>query len=132
MFDELCDLPRGATPAAGSTDNCGPVRTSLVDFLNGGGDSADVFATSGGSLRHRYTAGHAWAARRELLDPLGFYDVRILGSGNKVMASAAYGKMADSVQAYQFNQPEAEHYLAWATRCYDAVRGRVGSVEGRV
>src|SRR5262245_9561759 len=24
MFDELCDLPRGATPAAGSTDNCGP------------------------------------------------------------------------------------------------------------
>ena len=91
-----------------------------------------MFCKSGGSLKLGYTAGHAWAARRDLLDEHGFYDARILGSGNKVMISAAYGHMRDTIAAFQMNAREAEHYLAWASRHFAAVQANVGQLDGRV
>lgn len=132
LFRELRDLPRGATSEQDPRPAASSVRSSVVDRLASDLGAAEVFRISGGSLRHGYSAGHAWAARRDVLDQHGFYDARILGSGNKVMLSAAYGCMDDSVQAYRMNDREADHFRTWADRYFAAVRGSVGSLEGRV
>ena len=132
LFRELCDLPRGATPEQVPCAAASSMRTSVVDRLESDLMAEEVFRVSGGSLRHGYSAGHAWAARREALDHYGFYDVRILGSGNKMMLSAAYGCLDDSIQAYHMNEREAEHFLTWARPYFAMVRGNVGSLDGRV
>ena len=89
----------------------------------------DVGATSASMLRE-YSPGHAWAARRDLLDRVGFYDPMILGSGDFIMAMAAIGRYRDIEAPYQMNQRQAEHYLAWAVRYHEEIEGNLGVVEG--
>jgi hypothetical protein len=93
---------------------------------------SSIFSEAGAAHRYRYTAGHAWAARRELLEEHGFYDARIVGAGAKVMFTTAYGQLDAPAKAYAMNRAEQEHFLAWARPYHDAVRGNVGSVGGRL
>ena len=77
-----------------------------------------------------FLTGLAWAARFDLLRRHGFYDACIMGSGNRALYSAIYGRL-DDVMAYVRMKPRwQEHYLAWARPYYDDVRGRVGCVPG--
>ncbi len=62
------------------------------------GCAIDFGATSASMLR-KYSPGHAWAARRDLLDRVGFYDAMILGSGDFTMAMAAIGRYRNIVGA---------------------------------
>ena len=79
-----------------------------------------------------FVTGFAWATRAEFLRRHGFYDACVMGSGNRALYSAMYGRF-DDVMAYVRMQPQwQEHYLAWARPYYDDVRGQVGCVPGRV
>jgi hypothetical protein len=89
----------------------------------------DFGATSASMLRE-YSPGHAWAARRDLLARVGFYDPMILGSGDFIMAMAAIGRYQDIEGPYQMNQRQAEHYLEWAVRYHEVIEGNLGVVEG--
>jgi hypothetical protein len=125
-FRTLRDIPRDA-PLDAET---GELRHSFAALWRDGTAPAEIFRTLGGSVTLGYSLGHAWAARRDLLDQHGFYDAFILGSGNKLMAGAATGKINDLVAAYHMNRWEAEHYLAWAHPLYESVQGRLGVVDG--
>ena len=72
-----------------------------------------------------YSAGYAWAARRELLDEHGFYDACIVGGGDYAMVAAAYGCFDVVMRRYSMNGREREHYLAWAKPYFESVRGAV-------
>jgi hypothetical protein len=89
----------------------------------------DFDATSA-SMLGQHSPGHAWAARRDLLDRVGFYDAMILGSGDLAMAMAAVGRYRDIEAPFQMNRRQAEHYRAWATRYHEAVEGDLEVVEG--
>ena len=89
----------------------------------------DFDATSA-SMLDEHSPGHAWAARRDLIDRVGFYDAMILGSGDFIMAMAAIGRYRDVEAPYQMNQRQAEHYLAWAAAYHEEIRGELGAVEG--
>ena len=60
-----------------------------------GRGAIDFGATSASMLRE-YSPGHAWAARRDLLDRVGFYDPMILGSGDfkPRVAKSKFGNMS--------------------------------------
>jgi hypothetical protein len=81
---------------------------------------------------HRTSYGYAWAARRDLLDAHGLYDLCILGGGDTALTRAAYQRPNPTVRFQLWDQPHADHYLAWARRFGEDVRGAVGSVEGTV
>lgn len=89
----------------------------------------DFKATSASTLG-QHSPGHAWAARRDLLDQVGFYDAMILGSGDLAMAMAAVGRYRDIERPFQMNRQQAEHYRAWATRYHEAIEGDLEVVEG--
>jgi len=88
------------------------------------------FGATSASMLGEHSPGHAWAARRDLLDRVGFYDAMILGSGDFAMAMAGIGRYRDIEEPYQMNGRQAEHYLAWATRYHEAVEGDLEVVEG--
>ena len=82
-FRQLIDLRSGAD-LDGPHEGFAPPRPSFGHLWDSGAAPAELFRASGGSVTGGYTLGHAWAARRELLEQHGFYDAFVLGSGNKL------------------------------------------------
>lgn len=78
------------------------------------------------------TTGIAWAARAEVLREHGLYDACVLGSGDRALVCAAVGEFHHAVDGLQMTPRQAEHYLRWARPFSGAVRGLVGSIDGRV
>ena len=89
----------------------------------------DFDSTSTSMLGH-YSPGHAWAVHRAAVEPSGFYDAMILGSGDFAMAMAAVEHYDDIVRSYGMNASQAKHYLTWSKKWSQAINGRIGVVEG--
>jgi hypothetical protein len=107
-------------------------RDSLAARMCNGSIPPEIFRTQGASLKYLYAPGLAWAGRRDLLLEHGLYDAMIMGSGDKVIAAAAYGRFQDAVLAFGMNEAMAEHYLTWAIPFYEAVRCNVGFAKLRI
>jgi len=103
--------------------------TSLASRMLEGSVPGSIFNTTGSSQSYDYAPGYAWAARRELIEDIGFYDAFILGCGDKALASAAYGRFEDSVRVYRLTEAHADHYRSWARSFHRRVGGRVGFVD---
>lgn len=84
--------------------------------------------------RHGHT-GYAWAARRELFEQCGLYDVCLTGSGDHLMAHAfAAGMVRSPCMGHTFGRSReyAQHFLNWGIRARDLVGGKLGVVPGRI
>jgi hypothetical protein len=117
-----CDLEIPPERAPGTS-------RSLTSRMLDGSVPSSIFSSIGSSRRFAYAPGFAWAVRRDVVDGLGLYDALILGCGDKAMASAAYGRFDDTVDAYRMSEPHASHYRRWARRFHRRVSGRVGSID---
>jgi len=89
---------------------------------------------SGRFDRHGHT-GFAWAATREVLSGVGFFDACIAGSGDHMMAHAFCGDWeSPCIDRIVGPASERNHhrraFADWGRRVYPAVRARVGSVPG--
>jgi hypothetical protein len=126
LFRTLHHLPRDASLEGTGARPPSPAKVSLACAMRSGCLPTEIFRTQGASMRLGYSPGHAWAARRSLLSARGLYDAFIMGSGDKVMASAAFGHADAVLPAYGLNDRQAKHYLEWAVPFYESVSGRVG------
>lgn len=107
--------------------------TGLVSWLSSQPSLRDALRHTPVARHGRMTAwGFAWAARREVIEPHGFYDACIVGGGDRAMLFAAFGVFERSIESMQMNRAWAEHYLAWARPFYGSIRSDVGHVEGTV
>jgi hypothetical protein len=79
-----------------------------------------------------YKLGLAWAANRWLLEAHGLYDASIVGSGDRLMVSAMYGRFDDSEKLFLFKGTRQQHYLRWAVPFHTAVAGRFGHLSGTI
>jgi len=142
LYSHFTDLPRDVTSPSTANDTGvrtgesfvyqyeqGGHETALFDEMWGSGEHPQV---GGSEVRRTRQSGLAWAARRELLMRYGLYDACILGSGDRAIVCAAYGKHATSAQNFVRNDAQRRHYLAWADHFAAAVDGRVSYVPGRV
>jgi hypothetical protein len=126
-FETVYELgPDGVAPERSRAFRSGH---SLMAMIAGGVPATQLLS---GNMRvdYRCHAGLAWAARRDFLRDTRFYDVCILGSGNRAMASAALGYFNEAQEFLAMNPCQQAHYLPWAEHCYDNVRGRIGYVRG--
>jgi hypothetical protein len=92
----------------------------------------DTFLTTGASRKSRYVPGMAWVARRRLLETHGFYDAGVIGGGDALLVAAACGRAPDKAAAFHMGPEQSSHYVAWASRFYQDVQGRISFVEGDV
>lgn len=105
-------------------------RQSFVFMLNKGRITLDVMRKCGCSMILGYSPGHAWAARRPILDRHGFYDALVLGSGDKAMLAAAYAQFHSLAQALCMTQKQKQHFFQWAQPYFASVQGNVGYLPG--
>ena len=78
------------------------------------------------------TTGLAWAARRDILERHGLYDAAILGSGDRVMANAAFGFFDWGAECTAMNPRQKEHFLNWARPFHQSVAAKVGFIDSLV
>lgn len=129
-FRDLYDLPCHATPGRDmGVHNESHSRHSLTYLFTSGSASQDIFRGGQPCWKRKYTTGHAWAARRDLLERHGFYDAGILGGGDRALACAAFGQFLAVAQNWPMNSRQFDHYLAWARPFFDAVQARVGYLD---
>lgn len=90
-------------------------------------------AHNGVYKEHGHT-GFAWAARRELLDACGLYDVCLTGSGDHLMAHAFAGTLNSRCIPAMIGRGNrfAEHFASWSVETHRHCAGKLGYVPGRV
>jgi hypothetical protein len=76
--------------------------------------------------------GAAWAAPREVMQHLGFYDARVVGGGGMALFMAIYGRAVNYVDERDLPPAQADHYLAWSEAVHGEFRGNCGFVDGLV
>jgi hypothetical protein len=91
------------------------------------GDSGRAEAQRPG--RKFWHPGFAWAARREVLDQVGFIDWSVLGSADHIMALAWMGKVDRAVPS-GLHPNYIRHARMYQELCDEHVRGDIGYVPG--
>lgn len=74
--------------------------------------------------------GLAWAAKRDLLETHGLFDVMVVGGADTYISIAAYGQAGCETEWYMDQLPPKlkEAWSTWAAEFYRDVQGRVGYV----
>ena len=120
------------------------VRLNRDNRDNGSAPSGESFAARfvrnpqlaklGNYLQHGHT-GYAWAARRELFEQCGLYDVCLTGSNDHMMAHAFAAAIANSpcmTDILGAPRADAQQFIKWGLQARDLVGGKLGVVPGRV
>jgi hypothetical protein len=110
----------------GHVDFTQPSSTSCI-----GPDSpaAMILGRRHGSRKLSYAPGLAWAARREILDRHSFYDLAIIGGGDRAMACAMHRCFEELAQLHFMNEAQRRMYLAWAEPFYGTVRAQTSFLD---
>jgi hypothetical protein len=130
LFDELCDLFPGHSSNHPTVCSRAPARGYKI--ATGRYQAEREHRDVGIFVSDYSVVGHAWAARRDLLEKHGLYDARIAGSGDLAILSAAMGEFAYYFKSHAMNDRQIEHYRNWADPFHAAIAGRVGYIGGRV
>ncbi len=107
-------------------------QLSAASFLASGAPAAMCFGRRFGNRKKGPAPGLAWAARREVLDRHRFYDVGIIGGGDRAMACAAHQCFDDLMQIHYMNELQRSRYIAWAEPYYDSVRAEMGVLDAEI
>jgi hypothetical protein len=127
LFSHLHDLPPHASSIPDGSSI--PSGTS-ISFLRSSHVASQRDVRPDRTVGVRRAFGMAWAARRAVLDRHGFYDALIIGSGDRAMACAAFGRYDDAIRMAHLDATRRSHYLSWAEPWHRAIGGRVGCLEG--
>lgn len=128
-FKTLHDLPAEVSPETFDANVVPPKAFSLAYKMQQALVTNDDLRPAYTSQLRACSFGGAWAARKDLLDQHGFYDALIIGSGDRAMSCAAFGRFDDAIHTTCLQGARAQHYLAWARPFHDAVQGQVGYVD---
>ncbi|MEK7271042.1 MAG: hypothetical protein AAB215_08910 [Planctomycetota bacterium] len=132
VFDRVVHARQGADPGSEAFLKGECARQGLVAGIRKGEVPLDVFDTVGRSASLGYAPGHGWAASREVLRRVGFYDALILGGGDKAFAAAAFARAKTFPESLGMNAVQASHFEAWRRIAEREIGGQVGWVEGTI
>jgi hypothetical protein len=132
LFSEAQYLAQGAAYPGSIDAKDAMLRPSIADWVASAPWTAADSRVWEATRMRQVAFGLAWAARRNLLDRHGFYDAMVVGSGDRAMVSAAYGRYDDAIERLRLNRARAFHYLDWAQRFHGDVQGNVGRMPGRL
>lgn len=142
LFSRFTDLPPETTDIFHARSQTSPSGHSFAHLYASASAHDDLFYTKSSNvleigdkgihLRRNRSAGLAWAAHRALLERHGLYDACVIGSGDRAVTCAAYGRHDRSSQAWLRNERQLRHYYRWAAPFSRTVNGSVSCVEGEI
>ena len=129
-FSRVHHLNRDATPEQFPQIPAQSIRPSVAWFVAQGVSAEECLGNPTFGLPEIRSPGHAWAARREVIELDGLYDACIIGGGDTSLACGAFGVSHVVPELHAVNPLEFEHYQRWAKSFFQSVRGDVSVVEG--
>jgi hypothetical protein len=132
LFHERHNLPRHATGDGHRSWSAPASSRSVVSMLAAGEAGPEDLFSADAPLQRGSTAGLAWASRRDVLESHGLYDACILGTGDRAILCAALGQLDYGARSTLMNDHSRRHYVAWARPYSQSVRGRLGSIPGKL
>lgn len=130
LFDKLFDIEKDASWINVDTSAMKHSGIGIAFLVENGEWKLEDFRPGSSRGFRRGLFGLAWAAHRDLMVRHGFYDAMILGSGDRALACAAFGRFEDAIHAARLTPARQEHYLNWARPFYNEVQRNVGFLEG--
>lgn len=137
LFSRTCYLPREVDFSRPLVEQRYLERRSTASGLVGGGLQENPLGATQAELRAHglaidYANGHAWAMRRDLLQPVGFYEAFVVGGGDYVFLQAALGQFEAVRSGHEWARDSRQytHFLRWARKLHEVVQGRIGMVPG--
>ena len=128
-FSHCVRLPRGVETCEPATLPFGSGENQVFYGIAWGMRSKGR-ATLDSYARHGHT-GFAWAARRELLEAHGLYELNLLGNGDTDIAHAMFGS-ADYWGLAKHGPHARAHLARWAEPFAASVDGSVAHLDGVV
>jgi hypothetical protein len=129
LFSDVVDLSADEVEPRNEHVVISPSACGIVSLKET--DEEQAFNIPQDNLKtRRGIRGLAWAGKKKIIDEHGFYDTLIIGSGDRAMAYAMYGRFDDLMHSLCMNEVRKKHYLRWADPFFKVVRGRVGYVPG--
>ncbi|MCK4919431.1 MAG: hypothetical protein KAS71_00205 [Bacteroidales bacterium] len=92
----------------------------------------NYFCNSGISLNLGCSPGFAWAGKTKIIKQCFFPDFLILGSGDKALLAAAFGKHEEYAEALKLNFSLILKYKNWATKFYEEIKGDVSCIHNTI
>jgi hypothetical protein len=132
LFSEVYDLKRDERFCPLAASAVEPSGFSAASLVTTGKSTPEDFQPQSTKRVRRAAFGLAWAARTDLMRKHLFYDAMILGSGDRALACAAWGRYDDAIGMARLTPPRANHYRSWAVPFHIATAGKVGCVEGKL
>jgi len=129
-FSLVHHLPANTSPSQWPAVPADWIRPSVAWLISEGVSAAECLGNPTFGSPGIRSPGHAWAARREIVERHGLYDSCIIGGGDTALACGAYGVFDVVPTMHAVNEREFEHYRHWAEPFYESVRGNVSAVEG--
>jgi hypothetical protein len=131
LFSDVVDLSSDQAIVRGGHAHVASSGYGLVYLTTSEDKNAFAILQDKPSIRP-VSRGLAWAAKKSILDQHGFYDALIVGSGDRSMAFAMYGRFEEVMKSLCMNGKQRTHYMQWAAPFHEVVRGRVGHITGRL
>jgi len=133
LFDKVDYMPPDWSGAPSEAAEVNFSRRSLGSVIAGGEDATLALDRRlDGTQIAVCCKGFAWAARRDLIDGIGFYDECIVGGGDSAFVAAALGDLDYAVRRQRMSPGQEESYRAWGRALGNALDGGIGAVGGRL
>nr|WP_319565695.1 hypothetical protein [uncultured Rhodoferax sp.] len=132
LFSRLYDLPIDVLDPALHPNLQAPFGLPLMAAIASSGNIEEHLKPSNGVAMRRSGSGLAWAAHADFMQQRRFYDAMIIGSGDRAMACAGFGRFNYPIEMFRMNPRRTEHYLEWATPYHHAVDSRMSYLEGNL
>jgi hypothetical protein len=107
-------------------------RPSAIFSLASGVPAAMCLGRILDNRRISSAAGLAWAARREFLQRHCFFDVCILGGGDRAIACAAIHYFEGVMQSHYMNEKQRTRYIGWAESVSESVQAEVAFLDADI
>jgi hypothetical protein len=131
LFSEMVDLSRDDLSIRSEHADIAPSAYGLVRLATTDVEKAFTVVQPRPTKRP-VSRGLAWAGKRSVLDQHGFYDALIVGSGDRSMVFAMYGRFEDLMNSLAMTDAQRNHYMRWAAPFHEVVRGRITHIPGRI
>jgi len=130
LFSTVHYLSRGMS--APDPTNETPKQSALGVLMNDGKQLADCLEDVSGHGRGQFSAGIAWAYRRDLLARHGLFQWNIVGGGDTTIAAASVGEFGSVERRHQMTPAHRAAYREWAEPWFEAVQGKISHLPGDV
>lgn len=128
LFSELHDLPEGTLPSTEKEKNSLVTRSAGRSYAEGI-SASELCAPPYKRAIKGIASGIAWASHTAIMKKHKFYDVLIVGAGDRAMFNAALGQFEKFRDYAELDCNRWQHYLEWASAYYKEIRGEIGYVD---